>query len=233
MSIIDHSWILNRAKSFLGHNVTGALDFSDEDILACLDQETLPTLSIYLPWLTDIKVDLIRDQISNRNGIYQIQANNERLLGVNRVRDGVGAFGAFPYDPLMFGNILDRQLIADQQSATELSLTWDFRPPNILELFPKGLRYNEIYVECKCVHPTHLRTIPPTAREILKELFLSDLAIDVLSIRQYFQTMQTVYGEINLNIERLQAQADKRTEIIDKLELKQFKTAHARRIWIA
>jgi hypothetical protein len=51
MSIIDHTWILNRARSFLGQNVTGQVDFKDEDILACLDQETLPTLSVYLPYL--------------------------------------------------------------------------------------------------------------------------------------------------------------------------------------
>ena len=44
MSIIDHTWVLNRARSFLGQNVTGQIDFKDEDILACLDQETLPTL---------------------------------------------------------------------------------------------------------------------------------------------------------------------------------------------
>jgi hypothetical protein len=233
MSIIDAAWIVNRARSFLGQNVTGPVDFQDEDILSCLDQETLPTLSIYLPWLYDFKVDTVADRIGGREGVYQIRTNGERLLGVHRVREGVGAFGAFPYDPLLFGDVLDRQLVADRQSASELSLTWDFRAPNILELFPKGLQYSEVWVECKCVHPTHLRTVPPTAREILRELFLANLAIDVLSVRQYFQNIQSVFGELNLNLDRLQQQADKRSEIIEKLEVKQHKSAHARRIWIA
>ena len=39
MSIIDASWIVNRARSFLGQNVTGQVDFKDEDILACLEPE--------------------------------------------------------------------------------------------------------------------------------------------------------------------------------------------------
>ena len=233
MSIIDAAWIVNRARSFLGQNVTGPVDFQDEDILSCLDQETLPTLSIYLPWLYDFKVDTVADRIGGREGVYQIRTNGERLLGVHRVREGVGAFGAFPYDPLLFGDVLDRQLVADRQSASELSLTWDFRAPNILELFPKGLQYSEVWVECKCVHPTHLRTVPPTAREILRELFLADLALDVLSVRQYFQNIQSVFGELSLNLDRLQQQADKRSEIIEKLEVKQHKSAHARRIWIA
>ena len=233
MSIIDATWLVNRARSFLGMNVTGPVDFQDEDILSCLDQETLPTLSIYLPWLYDFKVDTVADRIGGREGVYQIRTNGERLLGVHRVREGVGAFGAFPYDPLLFGDVLDRQLVADRQSASELSLTWDFRAPNILELFPKGLQYSEVWVECKCVHPTHLRTVPPTAREILRELFLADLALDVLSVRQYFQNIQSVFGELSLNLDRLQQQADKRSEIIEKLEVKQHKSAHARRLWIA
>jgi hypothetical protein len=232
MSIIDTTWLLNRARAFIGMNVTGPVDFTDEDILTCLDQETLPTLSIYLPWMYDFKVDVTND-VLDRDGVYMIRTNGERLLGVNRVREGVGAFGAFPYDVTLFGDVVDRQLVVDRQSATDLTLTFDFRAPNIIEIFPKGLQYSEFYVECKCVHPTHLRTIPPTAREILRELFLADLAIDVLSVRQYFQNIQSVFGELNLNLDRLQQQAEKRTEIIEKLESKQHKSAHARRLWIA
>ena len=233
MSIIDHTWILNRARSFLGQNVTGQIDFKDEDILACLDQETLPTLSIYLPHYQDFPVDTDKDRINGQEGVFQIRAPGERLLGVNRVREGIAAFGSMMYDPMLFGDMLDRQLVADRQSASELSVTWDFRPPNIIEIFPKALQYSQINIECKCVHHTHLRTIPPTAREILRELFLADLAIDVLGVRQYFQTIQSVFGEIQLNLDRLQQQADKREAIVEKLEQKQFKSAHARRLWIA
>jgi hypothetical protein len=94
MSIIDAAWIVNRARSFLGQNVTGPVDFQDEDILSCLDQETLPTLSIYLPWLYDFKVDTVADRIGGREGVYQIRTNGERLLGVNRIREGVDQRGA-------------------------------------------------------------------------------------------------------------------------------------------
>ena len=233
MSIIDASWIINRGRAFLGQNVTGQIDFQDADILACLDQETLPTLSIYLPHYEDFQIDAAKDRINGQDGIYQIRAPGERLLGVNRLREGVIAYGSVMYNPTLSGDIIDQQLIADRQSATLVSVTWDFRPPNILEIYPKALLYSIFNVECKCVHHTHLRTIPPTAREILRELFLADLAIDVLSVRQYFQNIQSVFGELNLNLDRLQAQADRRNEIVEKLEAKQFKSAHARRLWIA
>jgi hypothetical protein len=233
-SVIDATWLLNRGRSFIGQNVTGSIDFVDSDLLACLDQETLPTLSIYLPWLYDFKVDTVTDRLyPSREGIFQVRVGGERIVGVNRIREGVGAFGAFPYDPMMFGDVVDRQMVADRQSASELSLTWKFQHPNILEIFPKGIQYSELWVEMKLVHPTHLRTIPAGAREILRELFLADLATDVLGVRQYFQNLQSVFGELNLNLDRLQQQADKRTEIIEKLESKQLKHGLSQRIFIA
>ena len=230
-AIIDLTWLVNRARSFVGQCVTGPTDFKDEDFISCLDQETLPTLSIYLPWMHDVIVDTARDQL-DQEGVFQVKTN-ERIIGVNKVRTGVGAFGAFPYDPMLFGDVLDRQLVTDRSSMSELSLTWKFKAPNILEVFPKGLAYDELLVEMKMVHPTHLRTVPAGAREILRELFLADLAADVLGVRQYFSSMQSVFGELNLNLDRLQQQADKRQEIVEKLESKQHKTGAAQRIWIA
>ena len=230
--MLDMSWFINRGRAFLGQNVTGQVDFKDEDIIACLDQETLPSFSIYMPWLEDIRIDTKTDQLPNREGVFMIRTN-ERLLGVQRVLEGIGAYGGIMYDPLMFGDVVDRQLVADRQSASEISLTFLYRSPNTLEIFPKGLNYSSYYVRCKLVHPTHLRTVPPTAREILRELFLADLANDVLTVRQYFQNMQSVFGELQLNLDRLQQQADKRTEIIEKLAKKQLKTGHARRLYIA
>ena len=47
MSIIDASWIVNKARSFLGQNVTDQVDFKDEDILACLSL-----------WTNSVLVDL-------------------------------------------------------------------------------------------------------------------------------------------------------------------------------
>jgi hypothetical protein len=233
MSIIDTTWAINHCRNFLGQNVTGQIDFSDQDILNCIDQETLPTLSIYMPHYQDLVVNVDTDRLNNRDGVYQLNTGSERVLRVHRAREGVGAFGAFPYDPLLFGDILDRQLVADRQSASELSLTWDFKPPNIIEFFPKGLQYSQIFVECACVHPLHLRTIPMTAREVFRNLMLADMATAVLYNRQYFQNIQSVFGELNLNLDELRKYADKRDEIIEKLETKQFKTAHARRLWIA
>jgi hypothetical protein len=230
---LDHTWLLNRGRAMLGQFVTGRYDFQDQDMLALLEQETLPTFSIYLPWLYDVEVDIVRDQLPGREGVYQLRRAPGTIIGISRLMEGVGAFGAFPYDPLLFGDVVDRQLVSDRQSMSVVEMTWKFTPPNVVEVFPKGLTYQNFHFETKLVHPTHLKTVPFGARETLRELFLADLAIDVLTVRQYFQSLQTVFGEMNLNLERLQQHADKRQDIVDKLEQKQHKSGGARRLWIA
>jgi len=230
---LDHTWLLNRGRALLAQHVTGRADFQDSDLLALLEQETLPTFSVYLPWLERVTVDVKLDQLPGQEGIYQIRRAPGTIIGINRLMEGVGAFGAFPYDPLLFGDVLDRQLVADRQSMSEVSMTWQFRAPNVVEVYPKGLTYQNLTFEVKLVHPTHLRTIPFGARETLRDLYLADLAADVLTVRQYFQSLQTVFGEMNLNLDRLQQHADKRQDIIEKLERLQHKSAGARRVWIA
>jgi hypothetical protein len=230
--IVNHTNLLARARAFLGQGLTGQTDFKDADFLRCLEEQTLPVFSIYVPWKEDVTIDVRRDQIDpSRPQIFALRSL-QPIISVDHVREATDAFGAFPYSPLFNGDTLDRQLIADRRSMTEIALTVEFRPPNVVEVFPKGLCY--VYLTCKCnlVHPAHLRTVPMGAYEDLKELFLCDLAADVLSVRQYFTSIQTVFGELNLNLERLQKQVDKRDELITKLTNKKGKTGTERRIWI-
>ena len=229
---LDHTWLLNRGRAMLGQFVTGRTDFHDKDLLAVLEAETLPTLSVYLPWLCDVEVDIVADQLPGRQGVYQLRRAPGEIIGVSRIMEGVGAFGAFPYDPLLFGDVLDRQLVADRQSMSVVEITWKFTPPNVVEIFPKGLTYQNLHFETRLVHPTHLKTVPFGARETLRDLYLADLATDVLTARQYFQTLQTVFGELQLNLERLQQHADKRPDVIETLARMQHKSAGARRLWI-
>jgi hypothetical protein len=233
MAILDHTVLLGRAKAFIGSNVTGKIDFSDTDLLKCLEELTLPTFSTYVPWVEDITVNVLRDQIDpSREGIYALRSN-QAIIGVDHIREATDAFGAFPYSPLTNGDTLDRQLVADRRSMTEVMITCEFRAPNIVEVYPKGLVFATLTFKTLMVHPTHLRTIPAGAAEALKELFLCDLAADVLSVRQYFTAIQTVFGDLNLNLARLESQRDKRDELISKLEAKKGKTGQIRRMWIA
>jgi|JI10StandDraft_1071094.scaffolds.fasta_scaffold14110_6 hypothetical protein len=230
---ITPSFLIGRARAMLSQALTGEVDFNHEDFLRCLTEVTLPTFSIYMPHLEKYTINAKNDRVySDMDGIYQINTDLE-LLGVSRVLTGLGTFGHFPYDPMLYGDVLDRQLVANPSSASEVSLTFSFEPPNIVEIFPKGLYYDDILIEIKVVHPSTLHTVFPGSRETLTDLFLADVALDVLGIRNYFSTVNSAFGEINLNIDRLSKYADKRENIIEKLETKQLKYSPNKRIFIA
>jgi hypothetical protein len=230
---MDHTYLLNRARVFIGRGVTGEIDFSDEDLLKLLDQKTLPTFSIYMPWMEDVQIDVRRDQIDpGRVGIFQLRTNST-IIGVERIRETTEAFGAYPFSMQMAGDTLDRQLVADRRSMTEVAITHEFSAPNIVEVFPKGLIYTLLTAKTRMVHPLHLRTVPFGARETLEQLYLADVATDILNVRRYYSTLQTPFGEINLNLDHLQTQADKRDDLIAQLAGKQLKSGHVRRMWVA
>lgn len=59
MSIIDHTWILNRAKSFIGQNVTGPVDFQVDYIMSPLSIVSRMTSDAFLSlWTNSVLVDL-------------------------------------------------------------------------------------------------------------------------------------------------------------------------------
>src|SRR5581483_1716045 len=133
----DQSYLLNRARAFFGSNVIGQPDFNDADFLKCLDEFTLPVFSVYVPWKQDVTVDVRRDQFDpSRQGVYALRSN-QKILAVDHVREATDAFGAFPYSPLLTGDTLDRQLVADRRSMTEIQITCEFTPPNVVEVYPK------------------------------------------------------------------------------------------------
>ena len=227
---LDQKWLIDRAKAMLAHSLTGVVDFDENDILNCLLQETIPTFSIFLPHYTEHTINSKLDRL--QDGKYILKTDYQ-IIRVEKIYTGNGAFGIYPYDPILINNMIDRQHLTDQMSAIEVTVTFRFEPPNIIEIYPKSLPYEQFLIKIATIHPSHLKTIPFGSREVLKNLFLADLATDLLSIRNYFQNINSPFAEINLNIEYLTNIASKRDEIINQLAENQLKSGLVQRLYIA
>jgi len=231
--MITQERILREARILLGQNITGAIDFSEEDILNCLKEKTLPVFSIYMPHIVPHRVITKDTKIPDREGVFRILTPYE-VISIERSLDQNGYFSGFaPVIPLSTGNVVCDKLNADMRSLIELQLTFRFLPPNMLEIFPKGWDRDYFDILLKVVHPEHLQTIPHGAYETFKTLFLADLADDILSVRKFFSNLQSAFGEIEINTEKLDAAREKRDETIEALTLGQLKSANRRRIIIA
>ena len=230
---VSHSYLLDRAKAMIGYSIVGEIDFSEDDMIRCLENVTLPVFSTFLPYRALVMVDSERHLYPGKQNTYRIETEGE-LLGVSEIYAGaLNTFYPF-YHPYNQGDVLARQQLVDIYSLFGVEPTFRFTPPCFLEIFPKSIlpRVQEFPVVCKFVHPKTLRTILPGSSEILKDLFLCDLAGDLLAVRENFQTLSSVYGEINLNLDRLRTQADKRQEIIDKMRSGMLLATGAPRVFI-
>ena len=230
---VNHSYLLDRAKAMIGYSVVGKIDFSEEDMIRCLENVTLPVFSTYLPFRALVMVDSEKDIYPGMQNTYIIKTDGD-LLGVSEIYAGaLNTFYPF-YHPYNQGDVLARQQFVDIYSLFGTEPTFRYTPPNFLEIFPKSMlpRVQEFPVVCKFVHPKTLRTITPGSIEILKDLFLADLAGDILAVRENFQTLSSVYGEIQLNLDRLRTYAEKRPEIIENLGRSMLLASGARKVFI-
>ena len=232
---LDASWLLNRAHILIGTPVTGEVDMMTDDLMRCLEEVTLPIFSAFFPREETIVVDTNRDRAyEDRDGIYVIRAQEggTDLVGVSKIIDF--EYDHFHYHPVV-QNPFDLIAMDHAVAATRGPSTFKFSPPNILEVFPKfwNTYRGNLLVKCKFVHFSNLQSVPMGAMETLKDLYLGDVATDVLSQRRYFSTLQTTHGEIELNLERLERAMEKRDEVVEKLRLTQHMTPTSRRIYVA
>ena len=229
------SYAINKAKTFLAQNLTGQLDFSQADFVRLLHEETLPTFSIYMPYPKKHQILTDRDKVSDYEVGTFLLNTEDRIINVARVfpTGASWANSQYYYSTRGVTDMLGMQQIADYQSMVNVDITYEFRAPNVIEFFPKVQIFPEnVLVELNVVHPDHLNTIPMGSKEVFMDLFLADVANDVLGIRQYFQSLQNPFGEFSLNLDRLNEQAQKRKDIIDLLTAKQLKSSHIQRVWI-
>ena len=230
------SYLLNRAKAMIGYSVVGKIDFSEKDMISCLEKVTLPVFSNYLPYRETVMVHSENDRYPGKENLYLIKTPiDSEIIGVSRIYAGA-MNNLYPfYHPYNQGDVLSRQNFVDMYSLFGTEVTFKFSPPNFLEVFPKSIipRTGEFPVLCKFRHPTSLRTILPGSTEILKDLYLSDLATDLLGVREFFQTLSSAYGEIQLNLDRLRTHADERKEIIEKLRSSVIRASGAPRVFFA
>jgi hypothetical protein len=64
------------------------------------------------------------------------------------------------------------------------------------------------------------------------KMFEYDVKIDLYGIRRYFSTINTTFGELNLNTEILESAQDKRDELVELWSNKRHKSANMRKVWV-
>lgn len=230
---INPTTLLRHIKAQLGAT-TRPLPLTDDEIMEIVIEETLPTFSKFYPYFYNLSVDPRTDTLESKKqkSVYIMNTQGMEVLGVARVyrTDGSAADNRYPY--YNTNNIFDIAIANNYLSATEVPQTFQFYPPNLIELYPKNFSNTPFVVIAKCIHLPSLQTIPMKLKDEFFELADIDVAIALFPILKHYDQINTPFGTIDLKINDLEDAKNRRNELIEKFTSKFMKEPERRKIWI-
>lgn len=238
--MVNINLLLNHIKARLGASHR-QLELSDDAIVECLQQETLLTLSAFMPYYGVLQLDLTDDNriMPNTNTYFMPEEIQEHLL--MDIVDVIPTNMSLPNQSYFFTptggdmqtalTILANTRLANTlASAMVVPSTWQFIPPNMLRL-DTNYALPGIITVAKVTHKKDFTTFPIGALETIKKLAYFDVCMDIYGIRKYFQNINTLVAQINLNIDEFSSIPDKRDELVEKLRREQLKYSFTKKIY--
>ena len=126
--------------------------------------------------------------------------------------------------PYTFGDMIGIQNMANIQSLFSCGILVKYQPPNKVKLVPScGDPYNtyipqhfklDVFVK----HSINLSTITPTMMNTFTELAIADVADFIYQALRNYKDVSSVFAHSNMNIDDFQSKAEKREQIIEKLD---------------
>lgn len=228
------SKLLDKIERRLGTEPLNLPDHLKKDKWASkvIENETLDTFSNYFPHLFTVRID---DNCKRKNGYYLLDdviTDNVELLGVRDINwqdfatasmgCGYGSFDSFA-SSYALEDVALMQMRADHASMFDRNIYIDFKLPNMIRFLSatggevrQGIR--SIPLDLLIKHPANLMTIEPTKMEIFEALAQADVARFLYSELKYFDEIETVYANIELKLSDLEAESNKRDDVIQLMK---------------
>lgn len=229
--------LINKIERRLGTRPLNLPDHLSKDTWAdVIIDEALTTFSRYLPHKFRITVE----SKNKKDGYYIIDdkyiSSNIKILGVRDIAwDDLsnttlpaGANQYYGYydgwtNPYGLEELAMGQMFSDQISLFNHGLYLDFQPPNKITVknssnldAVRGL--GNFKVDLLIRHSANLNTIEPTKMELFESLAQADVANYLYQELKYFDGLETVYVNIDMKMQELEAQAQRRFDIIQELK---------------
>ena len=209
-------------------------ELSKDEWANVIDEDTLSTYSRYFP--NDILYFLDTDT-PKKNGWYLIDVekiNSAEIISVGDIDFSVlsktSIYGSVQYGFLdtiatSYGidDVFRFQGLSDLTSIFQNNLYLEFKAPNMVRITDsvnidniKSLRTVPIHLFTK--HPKNLMTLSQTQMETFEQLAIADVASFLYENLKYFDGLENVYANIDLKMQDLQEKANRRDEIVQKLD---------------
>lgn len=224
--------LLNKVEDRLGLDMIDLPDQLKKETWAekVVIPMTLCTWSRYFPHEIRYHVDASHKK---KNGWYLLDEdlfNGVKILGVKNldwstfnVDSYGGAYGIQDYVATGYdiSSMVDLISAANMNSLFNNGLYPTFEPPNRFRLettYGNPAHIDQFTVLVLVEHSPNLLTISPTQMETFESLAQADIAGYLYNKLKMFQDLQTVYATVNIHLDDLQNEAQKRDDIINYIK---------------
>ena len=230
--MISMSRLITSIKMDLGvYGMSLPFDNPDEALRNVIKIKTLPTFSQFSPQYTSFMINTTELEAAD-NGTFQSKSftvpdmfDGRDILFVRRIDIDTSELADGYIDPIYIGNELNYEdLITAQASANLLSMaipsvTFDFHPPNKIEIYNSGLSFdNRFKVTVALEHSENLTTIPKTSWTSFSKLATLDVKKFLYDNLKLYSNLQTAYGNIDLKIDDWSNAEQERNDLINQWE---------------
>ena len=207
-----------------------------------IDLFTLDTYSRYFP--NKYRMELDTRKMKRQNGYYIIDEEtipgDIEILGIKDIAwddaNALGNGGGFlnsqqPFglmdmcpDIYSFEDITQTQMIATQASLFSNGIYIEFKSPNKIKLtsslgVPNDmLGITTFMVDIFVKHSMNLNTIEPTKMEVFEKLAAADVAIFLYNELKHYDNLETIFVNVELNLQDLQEKGNTRPDIENELK---------------
>lgn len=232
------SRLLDKIERRLGTKLLNLPEGISKDSWAneVISNETLDTFSRFFP--NEMTVVLDRSMRIGK-GWYIIDSLVDDSVDILGVRDidwpklsqdaltqheaqGYGIYSVLPTD-YSYDDIMAIQMRADLTSIFINQIFVHYVPPNKIQLTSVydtdvTKAFSSFPITLLIKHAPNLMTIPPTMMETFENLAQADVAKFLYENLKYFDGLETVYANMDIKLSDLENEANKRDEIVEKLD---------------
>jgi hypothetical protein len=221
--------VLRYINRMLG-TVLQELELSEEEMMRVIFQETLATYSKFFPYKYRLTISA-NEYVPGSLNTYKIpNKDNLEIIGVHKVFvANMTQFGS-TLIPLSY-NPFEGQVFNDFVSMTVTPITWEYKAPDELTVFPKIINHRSALIEVKAIHPKHLKTIPMNMRDEFLKLCLYDVLLSLYPLRHRFESFNTPYGTMQPFMEMVDSAKADKEELITRWQTLFLKDSTAKRIF--
>ena len=234
--MINISKIISSIKLDLGLTAMATpFENLDELIREIIVIRTLPVFNEMAPYKVPLQIDTDDLELVERraeSSVYLLPdvfgdaeimmiIDMEPIYNENRhLADTNTSLFSYGSTPCIYGyqELMLAQAQANMISASAKGATFNFLPPNMIEIFSGYSMGNAFRLTVALSHAENLSTIPSTCYTSFLKLATLDVKVHLYNTLIHYDNLSTAYGQLSLNIDRFSGAEDDRRSLIEKWE---------------